>query len=953
MRAPRLLLLLLPFAALCVSAGAGPPSARSAAAAAAARQPPPRIEQTEDPSQQAQEMLALSTRQNFDDHALALETAVSALALFQTAGDVEGTARAYAHIARCHTAQSDLAEATQNYETALQIWRDLNNPPQQARVLISLGFVESRKGEWRNAVSFYTRAEALLAGYDEPAVMGRIASGLAHVFNENGLPEKGLAQYQRALEYFRRTEDARDDALTILEIGNTHYLLGNYQEALNQFQQTLSTLPPDSLDAAQCHHYIGRVYGATGEYEEALQHLRYTLPIYERAGNISEAAHALALMGQVYERQGRREPAARHYRQALDTFTRLSDRINQSAVYYALGRLELRARNYGAAEDYLRRSIEVTENIRRVPASSDLTAAFSATVYERYESYVECLMREHESQPSRGLDVLAFEMSELARARLLAELLRATQTDLVKGLDPQMAQREKSLRQALRVKEDFRVTLLGGKYKTEELAALDAELARLGAEYAQVNDAIRAAFPAYGYITRPTAWDSRAIREQVVADDQTIILEFFLSDEKSYVWAVSRDGVRGYDLPARARIDDAAHKAYQLISAPPGTDSDAETDAALRDLSVMVLSPVAAELKNKSRVIVVADGMLNYIPFQALTASASGDEPAVTGYEVVNVPSASILGELRREAARRRPPEKLLAAFGNPVFASNYAQRRDAEGGEELAALEMPDDGRRQLLAREVSRDVELNGDAFDPSTIQPLFYAKRELSNLLDVTEGGETFVASGFDATRERLFGTDLSQYAILHFATHGMLDTKRPESSGLVLSTVGRDGRALNGFVGLRDIYSIRAPVDLVVLSACQTALGKDVRGEGLLSLTRGFMYAGASGVVASLWKAEDKSTAELMKQFYANMLEKGMPPGAALRDAQNSIRQNPRWRSPYYWAAFTLQGEYTRAIRHRPGDAGSSLKVAGFAGLLALLAAAAWWYRRRPHAARGRA
>jgi CHAT domain-containing protein len=951
MRTP-LLLLLLSFAALCVAAGARPPSARPAAAAAAVRQPPPRGEQTGDPSRQAQELLALSARQNFDDHALALETAGSALALFQAAGDSEGTARAYAHIARCHTAQSDLAEATQNYESALQIWRDLNNPPQQARVLISLGFVESRKGEWRNAVSFYTRAEALLAGYDEPAVSGRIASGLADVFNENGLPEKGLAQYQRALEYFRRTEDTRDDTLTLLEIGSTQYLLGHYQEALAQFQQTLLTLPPDGLDAAQCHHYIGRVYGATGEYEAALRHLRYTLPIYERAGNLNEAAYALALMGQVYERQGRREPASRHYRQALDTFTRLSDRINQSAVYYALGRLELRAGNYGAAEDYLRRSIEVTENIRRVPASSDLTAAFSATVYERYESYVECLMREHESQPSRGLDVLAFEMSELARARSLAELLRATQTDLVKGLDPQMAQREKSLRQALRVKEDLRVTLLGGKYKGEELAGLDAELARLEAEYAQVNDAIRAAFPAYGYITHPTAWDARAIREQVVADDQTILLEFLLSDEKSYVWAVTRDGVRGYELPARARIDDAVSKAYQLISAPPGTDSDAETGAALRELSGTVLSPVAAELKNKSRVIVVADGMLNYIPFQTLTASASGDEPAVTGYEVVNAPSASVLGELRREAARRRPPEKLLAAFGNPVFASNYAQRRDAEGGGELAALQMPDDGRLQLLAREVSRDIELNGDAFDPSTIQPLFYAKRELTNLLDVTAGGETFVASGFDATRERLFGTDLSQYSILHFATHGMLDTKRPESSGLVLSTVGRDGRALNGFVGLRDIYSIRAPVDLVVLSACQTALGKDVRGEGLLSLTRGFMYAGASGVVASLWKAEDKATSELMKQFYANMLEKGMPPGAALRDAQNSIRQNPRWRSPYYWAAFTLQGEYGRAIRHRPGNAGSSLKVAGLACVLALLAAAAWWYRRRPRAAAGR-
>jgi CHAT domain-containing protein len=287
-----------------------------------------------------------------------------------------------------------------------------------------------------------------------------------------------------------------------------------------------------------------------------------------------------------------------------------------------------------------------------------------------------------------------------------------------------------------------------------------------------------------------------------------------------------------------------------------------------------------------------------------------------------------------------------LAAFGNPVFASSYALHADRVAGGELVAAAELEEGRLMSALR----DTRLNGDSSDPSALRPLFYAKRELANLRDVASDEETFIAADFAATRERLLGADLTQYKILHFATHGLLDTKHPESSGLVLSTVGRDGRALNGFVGLRDIYSIRAPVDLVVLSACQTALGKDVRGEGLVGLTRGFMYAGASGVVASLWKVEDKATAELMKQFYANMLEKGMPPGAALREAQNSIRRNPRWSSPYYWAAFTLQGEYSQAIRHRPASRGPRLMAAAGAVLLTLLAVAFWWYRhRRPRGA----
>ncbi|MDQ3253518.1 MAG: CHAT domain-containing protein, partial [Acidobacteriota bacterium] len=182
-------------------------------------------------------------------------------------------------------------------------------------------------------------------------------------------------------------------------------------------------------------------------------------------------------------------------------------------------------------------------------------------------------------------------------------------------------------------------------------------------------------------------------------------------------------------------------------------------------------------------------------------------------------------------------------------------------------------------------------------------------------------------------------------LHFATHGFLDPLHPENSGLMLSTVNRNGQTQNGFVELQDIYNLHAPVDLVVLSACRTALGKTVRGEGLIGLTRGFMYAGASRVVASLWKVDDEATAELMKRFYGNMLQQGMTPAAALRAAQNSIRQEPQWRSPYYWAAFTLQGEYRRVINPTPEGTPIHSKMIGGGALLALLVGAGRWWRRR--------
>jgi CHAT domain-containing protein len=729
-------------------------------------------------------------------------------------------------------------------------------------------------------------------------------------------------------------------------IGKTLYMLGNYPEALANLERALADAEAikEPTLVAMCNDYLGRTYGALGDHASALSHFEVARELYTRASSPLEAARVRALMGQVYERRGRVEDARQHYRSALETFRAVNDHVNQSATLYALGNLELSQNKLGFAADYLRQSIEVTENMRRISTSRDLTAAFSATVHERYEKYVECLMRQHdEAEPAQSLAVRAFETSESARARSLTELLRATQTNFVPGLDPTLPEQEKSLRQSLRVKEDEKVALLGRRYEPEELAALEAERERLEAEYKQLTEIIRARYPSYEQMTRPVAWDLRRIQEQVIGDDETVLLEYSLGADRSYLWAVTLGDIRSYELPAQSRINDAAQKVYKLLAARPGARGAEEFDAEARELSRMILSPVAAQFINKRRVIIVADGALHYIPFQVLPSPSSVGDPLVADYEIVNAPSASILGELRQEATRRQP-SKILAAFGDPVFESNYALQKDVTGGDKLAALRTLETERWSFALR----DIELKGDSFDPSVIQPLFYATRELSNLRDVVAEEDTFVAEKFAATREQLLDADLTQYAILHFATHGFLDPKRPEKSGLVLSTVDREGRAQNGFVGLQDIYKLRAPVELVVLSACRTGLGKDVRGEGLIGLTRGFMYAGASSVVASLWEVDDEATAELMKQFYINMLRRGSTPAAALREAQNSVRQRPEWRSPYFWAAFTLQGEFREVIKTAPAATALTFYrklILGGALLLTLLVVLGWLYRHR--------
>ncbi|HEX5883085.1 MAG TPA: CHAT domain-containing tetratricopeptide repeat protein, partial [Pyrinomonadaceae bacterium] len=753
--------------------------------------------------------------------------------------------------------------------------------------------------------------------------------------------------YQRALQYFRQTESTRDDNRMIMAIGNTYLLLRDTHSSLTNLEQALTGFAPSSLDAAECHEYIAEVRSSTGEFADALQHLTPSLAIYERAHNPKEAARVRALIGQVYEQQGKMAHARTSYLESLQIFRRISDRVSEAAVSFALGRLELMTGNYDAAEEYLKGSIENTENIRSTSLGRDLTTAISATVHERYAAYIDCLIRKHEMKPSETLNTRAFQASELLRARSLAEFLRDTQIKPSPGLDPGLVEQEQRLRQSIRAGIDQRIALLATSYKREELNELETTLVRLNEEHQQLAEKIRQIDPSYYTLSSPTAYSLDEIQKSVIEDDQTALLEYLVGPEASYVWVVTRNDIKVYKLPKEKLITEAVRQIYDLLSTPPEVNIERRLKSATDELGEMVLGPLAGRL-NASRLIVVADGALNYIPFQLLPAPSGDREPLVASYEIINAPSASILGQLRQQKQNRRPGNKVLAAFGDPVFASNYAQfkNRNSPSSEMLASVQQePAEPWRRAW-----RDIEVTADPLDPAVIQPLIYSKFEMKNLRDIA-GADSLVARGFAASRQMLEKTDLSKFAILHFATHGLLNPKSPELSGFFLSMVDAAGQPQDGFITMQDVYSLRAPVDLVVLSACRTGLGKDVRGEGLIGLTRGFMHAGASSVVASLWKVDDEATAELMKHFYANMLQKGMRPAEALRAAQNTLRQNPLWQSPHFWAGFTLQGEFKQPIRlslQSPASTAGSAKVQiavalGF--LITLLAGIGWGYWHR--------
>jgi CHAT domain-containing protein len=301
---------------------------------------------------------------------------------------------------------------------------------------------------------------------------------------------------------------------------------------------------------------------------------------------------------------------------------------------------------------------------------------------------------------------------------------------------------------------------------------------------------------------------------------------------------------------------------------------------------------------------------LQYIPFAMLPDPTAGrNRPLVVSHEIVSLPSASALAIQRSELAGRKPAPKMLAVIADPVF-----DRSDVRFT--TPATEVNEKQQAQTIASDDARSIEHLAEKSDNKSdatprrliIPRLPFTRQEATRLLALTPKDSSFGAMDFQASRATVLKGDLAQYRYVHFATHGLLDSERPGLSSLVLSMVDEQGKSQDGFLRANDIYNLKLPAELVVLSACQTGLGKEIKGEGLVGLTRGFMYAGAARVVVSLWSVNDRATSELMTKFYEKMLKQGARPAAALRAAQVEMWKQKAWQSPYYWAAFTMQGEW---------------------------------------------
>jgi CHAT domain-containing protein/Tfp pilus assembly protein PilF len=913
----------------------------------------------------------------------AIDAYAQALSIQDSIGDKRGSAFSLKDLGYARGQEGDLLGAAETSKMSLPLWRLDNDVINLAGTLNNLGVIYSNLGEPLEAVNYHSQVLKIREGLRDKSGIAQTYNNIGQVYITTGEPQAALEDFDQALSLILEIakpgeEDRKRQATFLNNIGYAYYSLGDPGLALDYYEQALEIrkeIKDESGEGGTLSNF-GSAYLALGDVHKASTYLKQALPKQNRwgaaytsislgdsyltAGDLQQAldtynraceslrviedrqgqAAALDKISGIQSLNGNLDGAESSFKQALTLWRAIGDHRGEATTLYGLARLEFRRGNLTKARELIETAINLVEALRTRILNQQLRSTYFAHVRDYYDLEVDLLMQMHKEDPSRKYDQTALQVSERARGRVLLEILSEAHADIYQEVNPSLLEHKRALEQKINAGSNSHFQLLRTKTAPEVMRKVDGDLVKALAEAENVDAEIRKQSPRYAALTKPNPLDLNGI--QKLLDPDTILLEYMLGDQHSYLWAVTPTSMQSFRLPERSEIEKAVKAVRDLLADPfriSKTGRNAHTASSLQEadalllqsstrVSQMLLSPLASMLGDK-RLVIVPDGALQYLPFNLLPAPESkhspstgpphaprraprGQTPAadrasrvppyrplVADHEIVNLPSASVVAVLREELAGREVAPREVAVLADPVFDKNDSRLEPAEQAGSTSDLSKPD----RDLGRAI-RDAAPGAEAALPR----LLFSRDEAHAILALTGKEQSRVALDFDASRAMATSEELSQYKIIHFATHGLFNDVHPELSGIVLSLFDHQGQRQPGFIQLHEIYGLRMPAELVVLSACQTGLGKEIRGEGLLGLTRGFMHAGAARIIASMWKVDDEATAALMGVFYKELMIGHKRPADALRAAQIQMWKQKRWRYPYYWAAFTIQGEW---------------------------------------------
>ncbi len=827
---------------------------------------------------------------------LPASTAMSerALAHYRQTGDPHYQAMVLANLSANYRVLGETHRALDAAQAALALAQNLGDARRALFSRESMAAIHLQRGELAPALNLYRRIIDDLRATPYPLIEGMSWNNLGLLYGRLGDARAADDAFAQATAAWTRSGDASGLAETRLNAADSALDAGRVDAAEQAYRSALAFYREHRSQREQVHALggLGRVALARRDWPHALAHL-------QAARDLAREIHAEALeagihlmLGDLASGRDDTGAAREAYTQAARLADRVSDRATRAAAQASLARLDARAGKLVQAQRSIEDALALTESERAAIAEPHLRTTYFATQRAYYALYIDVLMRRHARAPGGGFAVRALQAAERARARSLLDLLRAGRI----ALQPRLSA---ALAAALREAEDRRRELAWrlAQLPAGEAAAREAvrqDIDRSERELDAVRGRVRAADPRYAALARPAPLSLPDLQREL-ADADTAIFEYWLDDERSTLWRVTARGVDAIGLPGRARIEREIDALRERLRAP-----DAVADMPLDALAAREEADTAATLQQAARLgemllpvawrdgarrqIVVADGKIQLVPFSLFVR-----EPGATQ---VYVPSLASLRELRRTPRARGADA--FAVLADPVFRADDTRLpadRPATGETDAPALRAA--GPADL--RELPR----------------LRQTRREAQTIAALSGDAAPWIATDFQASRRAVLEADWSRYRGVHFATHALIDLRNPELSGIVLSLYDAQGRPEDGFVRVGDIYHLDMPVDLVVLSVCDSAGGDSPGSEGVFSLARAFFHAGARRVVASLWPVDDRASAAFMEHFYTALLRERLAPEQALLAAQARLRGTPRWRAPVHWAAFVMQGDWTVA------------------------------------------
>jgi CHAT domain-containing protein/tetratricopeptide (TPR) repeat protein len=772
-------------------------------------------------------------------------------------------------------------------------------------------------------------------------VEGALISGLGNVYLNLEQHQAAIAAYENAIQTIQvnpkiaqqQISDAQQNFGSLLELFSP--LIQSFVPVLTDLMQQ-----PFSIDLERVQQEVSDVHTRNHTHlqqllqnREKLEQILQTAQLLLTVVQAHTQVNALASLANVYLDLGQLENAREVYYRALEFSFLNEGSLQKSQIQYGLAHVEMILGNLSEAKTLLHQAIQTLED--HPPTASNIFAGqftkaemnygydtrkgslsagigFSSkgivdkvlsgssipifgktcerlvnyfTCKQQYfDLYIDILWQLHQQNPQQGYDRLAFSANERYRAGTadLFQLVRAKQMqDLSETSQPGSHVSNSSPPSpstATSRPQDFEFL--------EKILPLNRP-----AEFAEISSLL---------------------------DEDTLLLEYFLGEKRSYLWVVSANGaLETYPLEKRSVIEEKAKAFYDMLTIPENRQRPKRTAEVGLELSHALLDPIVPQLRERiQRLVIVSDGILQYIPFSALPnpalpvpsnsttnqrTFAQRMRPLLLDHEITNSPSASVLARIRLRHPDRPSASKELAIFANPVF--NHEDQRSKEL---LSHLDENLDSSTSIFRMTVPTQI--------TTVYSPLPGTKEEMNRIIQaVAENSQAQYQSyeGFDARYDLALGNNLSQYRIVHFATHGIFNNRSPERSGIVLSALNQKGELQRGLLSPADAFRLHIPAtDLVVLSGCRTGWSSEIRREALAGLTGGLMSAGAERVVVSLWSVQDQATAELMARFYKAMEnpQHPLPASKALVEAQRSMWRESQWQEPYYWAAFTLQGEW---------------------------------------------